>query len=385
MMLFNFKFFFNLAYLSLFKSKGTQARLTRKRIVFLLGSFLTFVPLQLIHGFFLLLDWVLFPGFRRVEVREPVFILGNPRTGSTHLLRVLARDEETFAVAKLWELVLAPSITQRKIVRGLGRLDQCFGSPFKRWIVAWQKHAFLEEGQYRRLRLEEPDEDELSLLTIFSAIHLVFAFPFWEAFHRYTRFDSEVSPAEKKRFMTFYKRCMQRTLYIYGPAKHFLSKTPANCGRVGTLCETFPDAKFIYTARNPLSMFPSTMSLFAYQCTHFSDLLEPYPFGEYLLETTKHWYRYPIQKLEESANTYTFVKYKSLVQDLEQTVNGIYTTFSLQISQTYNLVLKNEVREARNYTSQHEYKLEDMGFTPELIITEYQDVFEFFGFDIEGK
>jgi len=45
----------------------------------------------------------------------------------------------------------------------------------------------------------------------------------------------------------------------------------------------------------------------------------------------------------------------------------------------------NEVRKARNYTSQHEYRLEDMGFTPEQIIAEYQDVFEFFGFDIEGK
>lgn len=161
-----------------------------------------------------------------MEVREPVFILGNPRTGSTHLLRVLARDEDTFAAAKLWEFVLAPSITQRKIVRGLGRLDRRLGSPVKRWIVTWEKHAFHEEGQYRRLRLEDVDEDELNLLTIFSSIHLVFAFPFWKAFHPYIRFDSEVSPAEKQRFMTFYKRCMQRTLYVYGPTKHFLSKSP---------------------------------------------------------------------------------------------------------------------------------------------------------------
>ncbi|MEA3326313.1 MAG: sulfotransferase [Chloroflexota bacterium] len=359
--------------------------MTRKRVIFLLGSAAIFVPFQLMNGLFLLLDWVFFPGFRRVEVREPVFILGNPRTGSTHLLRVLARDEETFAVAKLWELVLAPSITQRKIVRGLGKLDRCFGNPFKRWIVAWEKQAFKEEGRYRRLRFEEHDEDELILLTIFSAIHLVFAFPFWEAFHRYIFFDSEVSPAEKRRFMAFYKRCMQRTLYVYGPTKHYLSKSPANCGRVGTLCETFPDARFVYTTRNPLSMFPSTMSLFAYQCNHFSDLLEPYPFGEYLLETTKHWYRYPLQKLAQSAHTYKVVKFKQLVQDLEQTVIDICTAFGLETSPEFGQALKEEVRKADAYTSRHKYSLEDMGITPDQIVAEYQDVFERFDFDTEGE
>ncbi|MGD9001644.1 MAG: sulfotransferase, partial [Anaerolineae bacterium] len=210
---FNFRLFFRLSYLSLVKSRGTHARLTRKRVLFLVGFFAIFVPGQLINGMFLLLDWILFPGFRHVEVREPVFIVGNPRTGSTHLLRVLARDEQTFASAKLWELVLAPSITQRKIVRALAGLDRRLGSPVRKWLVGWQKRAFQEAGQYHRLRLEEPDEDELNLLPIFSAIHLAFAFPFMEEFRRYILFDSEVPPAEKARFMAFYRRSMQRTLY----------------------------------------------------------------------------------------------------------------------------------------------------------------------------
>lgn len=127
------------------------------------------------------------------------------------------------------------------------------------------------------------------------------------------------------------------------------------------------------------------MSLFAYQCTHFSDLLEPYPFGEYLLETTKHWYRYPLQKLAESANTYTVVKYKHLVQDLEMIVGDIYSTFGLAVSPNYAQVLKMEVSKAENYTSRHNYALEDMGYTPEQIIAEYQDVFELFSFDTEGE
>jgi len=166
MISFNFHLFFKIAYFSLFKAKGTHAQLTRKRVIFLVTSTAIYVPLQLINGFFLMLDWILFPGFRHVEVREPVFIVGNPRTGSTHLLRVLAQDKKTFATPKLWEQVLAPSITQRKIVRALGRLDRRLGGSIRGWLTGWQNRAFQEEEQYRRLRLEEPDEDELGLLTI---------------------------------------------------------------------------------------------------------------------------------------------------------------------------------------------------------------------------
>ena len=89
--------------------------------------------------------------------------------------------------------------------------------------------------------------------------------------------------------------------------------------------------------------------------------------------------------MAESANTYTVIKFNHLVEDLEMIVGDIYSTFSLEIRQTYNLVLKQEVIKARNYTSQHEYKLEDMGYTPEQIIDEYQDIFEFFRFDTEGE
>lgn len=57
-------------------------------------------------------------------------------------------------------------------------------------------------------------------MPIFSAIHLVFPFPFTEEFVPYVYFDTEVPLAERERFMAFYRRSMQRTLYDHGPTKH---------------------------------------------------------------------------------------------------------------------------------------------------------------------
>ena len=342
---------------------------------------MTYIPLQLINGFFLLSDWVFFPKFSHIEVKQPVFIIGNPRTGSTHLMRVLAKDKKNFAVPKMWELILAPSITQRKIVRALGRLDQRFGNPLSHWILEWEARAFREGRKYRRVRFEEPDEDELSLLTIFSAIHLVFAFPFLEAFRPMVFFDQEFSPAEKNRFITYYQRCMQRTLYIYGIEKHILSKSPANSGRVGALSETFPDARFIYLTRTPLEVYPSLMSLFSFNCSLFADPLEPYPFGEELLEITKHWYSYPFARLEQNPNNYQILRYEDLVQDLERSVREIFTSLGLEIDPAYAQSLQTAVAKSEDYNSRHDYSLAEMGYTPEQIIAEYRDAFERFGFE----
>jgi hypothetical protein len=379
---FNFGLFFRLTYLSLFKARGTHARLTKKRVLFLLGFYAIFIPLQITHWVFFLLDGLLFPGFRQVEIREPVFIVGPPRSGSSHLQRVLARDEETFASSELWELLLAPSITQRKIVRGVAALHRRLGRPGRGRLTAWQERTFQEAGQYHRIRLREPDEDELSLLPIFSAIHLAFPFPFLDEFSPYVYFDSRVPPAERERFMTFYKHAMQRTLYVYGPEKRFLSKTPANSGRMQTLRETFPDAKFICTTRHPASVLPSTISLFAFQSSVFSDLLEAYPFGEHLLEMTGHWYRHTLDTLEQmSSDRYTIVRYEGLVGDLRVSIDEIYTTFGFEISPAYAQALEEEVERARRYTSNHRYSLEEMGLSREQIEADYADVIARYGFD----
>ncbi len=381
--LFNFRLFYKLVTISLFKSKGTNGRLTRKRILFLVIAAFTYIPLQLINGVFLLMDWIFFPGFRKVEIIEPLFIMGNPRTGSTHLLRVLACDEETFSTPKLWELVLAPSITQRKIFLGLVKLDHLLGGHIRGWLSKWQKKTFEDEEPYRKFRLGKFDEDELGLLTIFSSIHLIFAFPFWEEFESHIYFDSKVPSSEKQRIMTFYKRFIQRTLFVHGRQKHYLSKSPAHSGRVGTLSEYFSNAKFIYTIRTPLSVIPSTMSLFNYQCSRFSDLLETNPLSDYVLAITKHWYRYPLERLAQSGNLYTVAKYNDLVQDLGGTVRDIYNALGIEMNHTYSRLLEDEVEKARGYKSRHKYNLEKMDFTKEQIISEYQDVFEHFGFDTE--
>jgi len=125
------------------------------------------------------------------------------------------------------------------------------------------------------------------------------------------------------------------------------------------------------------------MSLFTYQCSRFSDLLGENPLSDYVLAITKHWYKYPLERLAQSGNLYTIAKYDHLVRDLGEAVREIYKDLGFEINQIYAKLLDDEVKKARGYKSKHAYDLESLGFTKEQIITEYQDVFERFGFDTE--
>jgi hypothetical protein len=56
-------------------------------------------------------------------------------------------------------------------------------------------------------------------------------------------------------FMWFYRRIKLKH------GKRLVMKTPGNAARLKVLTKLFPDARFVYIARNPLDVFPSTVKL----------------------------------------------------------------------------------------------------------------------------
>lgn len=384
MLAFALRRFVRLTYLSFFKGQGTHARLTRKRLVFLIKLYTTLVPLQFVHWFFFFLDDIFFPGYRKVEVKEPLFILGNPRGGTTHALRLVSRDEQNFACPRAWELLFAPSITQNKIFRALARLDRRLGSPLLRRIEAGEQDFFQDFDRYHQLRMRAPDEDEGFFFPIFAGAQLIFMFPFAQEFDVCLDFD-KLAPADRQRFMAYYKRAIQRLLYVRGPGKRFLSKAPSNSGRVEALYETFPDARIVCVVRSPLEVVPSSTSFFAYQWHAFCDPLEEYPLRDFTLDLIGRWYRRPLQHLERAPrSSYAIVKYDDLVQDPERTIADIYTHFGLALGPEFAQTLRREADQARRYRSQHTYSLEQFGYTREQIVARYQDIFDRFGFATGG-
>jgi hypothetical protein len=314
-----------------------------------------------------------------VRVREPVFIIGLPRSGTTHMHRLLAKDPQ-FTSFRLWEIMLAPSIVQKKLFKALGVLDRKLGNPASRFILRFEKEKL--KNKFHETGLFKPEEDDPILLHIFSSFFLVFMFPLDEYVRRFSRFDLEIPAAERIRIMKFYQQCVQRHLYVFGKEKRFLSKNPAFSPKIQSIKETFPDAKVIYMARNPLQAVASGMSIRSFWLDRLSSPLSPEAVQSFIIQRALFFYNYPLEILSAwPKNRHAFVNYDLLIADPEQTVLDIYERLCLDVSTPYRTALSLEKIQSLSYRSQHRYASEDFGISHDAIISLFQNVFEKFGFD----
>ena len=88
-----------------------------------LGAFLILQVRQAISATTLGLDHLVYPRYRKQAIDRPIFIIGNPRSGTTFLHRLLLGAGD-MAAFELWEM-LFPAITARKLLGGVvPRLDR---------------------------------------------------------------------------------------------------------------------------------------------------------------------------------------------------------------------------------------------------------------------
>ena len=175
--------------------------------------------------------------------------------------------------------------------------------------------------------------------------------------------------------MAYYRRCIQRHLFVFGQDRRYLCKDPNFCGRVQALSETFPDAKFVYLVRNPCAVVPSLLSL----------LSEHYSVNGHvdaILHEIGHRYRYPLAQLDKRPVHQTaIVPYSKISKNPDRTVRELYRQFGLKLAPAYEPVLAKAKERADRYSSAHDYSLEQFGLSDFTIQVWYSDILNRFGFE----
>jgi hypothetical protein len=380
-MMYNFRLFWRMAKRSFFKSNGTYGKLTRKRFLFLLLFYSVWPGWAVFTWLCFHLDDLIFPAYKQQPLEKPLFILGNFRSGSTFLHRLLSRDSATFTSLRTWDIFLMPSITQRMIFRGLARVDRVFGSPLVNLLKSIDQRS-LGQVRIHKISLFEPEEDENILLHAWSTFFVSLLFPFLDDLPPYQFFDDAIPAAEKKRIMGFYRSCLQRHLYATGGKRYFVAKNPAFSAKIETLMEFFPDARILYLARNPLDMLPSTISWLSYAWHVFSQPPEKYLYRDQVLALTKYWYRHPLAVLDKNPSPHNMIlNYEDLIRWPEQVIRSFYEQFGYAESSGLEKIIQEAIEETRTHHSDHVYHYEEMGFSHEEIVREFDDIFARFNFD----
>ena len=378
-----FLIFFRLLGATYFCSRGTPGRLTLKRFCVMSAFLPILFMVQLMHWVGFLLDDIFFRGYRNIEVKEPLFIVGIPRSGTTLLQRVVAGDTERFTSFTLWELLFAPSIIERKFWLGLGKLDRLIGKPGARLIAFIERNAFAQLDAIHRISLKAPEEDYFVLVPILACFILILPFPFSQELWRIAYFDQAMPQKDKQRIMAFYKACLQRHLYVRGAEKQLLSKNPSFSGMIESLDETFPDCKIVGCIRDPLEAIPSLISSMMSGARIFDNDPQGHGFRDQLLEMLKYFYEHLTHQLPKMPDErHAFVTLNELKERLGDTVRQIYDKLGWTMSPAFQTFLQMEDERARKYSSKHKYTLEMFELEPDDISREFAYVYERFDFDV---
>ncbi len=338
-----------------------------------------FLALQLLHWAGFVLDEVFFRGYRKIAIRQPLFVLGPPRSGTTYLHTVLASDSQ-FTTFTLWECLLGLSVTAKMFVLGLKKIDGLIGRPGAR-LLTWAISRLLGDmDEVHPFRLAGPEEDFLCLLPLNACFIQVVPFPRAKWLWRLARFDQELTAGERNRMLDYYRGCIQKHLYVFGADKTFLSKNASFAGMAHSLLDEFPDARIVSCMRDPLSTVPSQLSslLPGLSACGFTGVDKD--FGDRLTELLRFYYLNLASARDRNPTRMTFVENRDLRTNPEQAVRSAFARIGLEVRPALRRQLRIESQRSERSASRHRYSLDDFGLDEAKIMSQFDSVYRHFSF-----
>ncbi len=306
------------------------------------------------------------PEIEDEEIRQPVFIIGINRTGTTYLHRLLYRDERFWALRgyELIKPVLPPEVK-----------PEVAGTPedprriyLEDMLVA---SGFTEvfEGLHH-VDIDEPEEEFGLLRQSFcswagTVRHNIPAYTRWLEATGSER--AYINHRRALQVFNFQKRQQQ------GRQGQWLLKMPFHLIELEALIQAYPDALFIQTHREPVQVMGSWNSLVERMRSRTT---EPQPLHEQGREQLA-FMRYMMERAvdfrlahPELEDRWVDVNYLDLVQDPLAIVQIIYDHFGWPLSQETEDRMDDWLywqSQRRRKEKRHRYDLADYGLTPEAV------------------
>ena len=209
------------------------------------------------------------PEIRDIEIKKPIIVIGLPRSGTTHLVNLIAADQRLRSMP-LWEgQEPVPDPAERPGADGIDpRWHRC--------NAIWERmqtstpliaamHPMLPDHIHEELEFLLPD------FTSYNN-EWVARVPKWRDYY----LSQDQTP--------FYQGALKTGLQILQwtkPRERWILKCPQHLEQIGPLMSTFPDATIVVTHRDPVSVIQSAATMMTYSSRMSYHTTDPSWYLEY--------------------------------------------------------------------------------------------------------
>jgi len=312
------------------------------------------------------------PELEKIPIKDPIFIIGLPRTGSTITYNLLALDNDVRTL-KLWEIIHPtppPSdpISEKQRIRRLS------------WALAFQRlwSPGLDKIHYIRANLAEEETMWFSQNNWFPGLAIgINSPPITEWF-----LSQEDKTGDKAfhMYQDFRNILRMRTIDKGVPSRWLFKGVLIHQHCLPALFRVFPDARVIYLRRDPCEAVASAASLETVLGGQYQEI----DFKRYgpermpmliSLEGSTQNYRRSLPP-EDERKHFVDLLYKDTIADPYASIKKVYNQFGLDFSEEYsNRMTKYLADNPKGKHGKHNYSLKTYGLTDEGVRAAFAPVY----------
>lgn len=257
----------------------------------------------------------------------PLFVIGHWRSGTTFLHNMLTKDPDA-AYSTTYQCVFPDNMKSKWLFKTFMRIFMPRVRP----------------GDNLEISASFPQEDEygMSNLTHHSYYHTFYFPSSYQSLYRDSiRFDT-LSEEEKEDWKNLYRQLVIKAIMNSGGSRIVL-KNPANTGRMLTLLELFPEAKFVHIIRNPVIVYLSTKKFFSqlYPIVNL-EIFTDDEISEMVLDVYENLMKDYLEDLKQvDPDRHLEIRYEDLVEKPIENLEIIYSKFNYSNFQQLKPVFEN--------------------------------------------
>jgi len=316
-------------------------------------------------------DRIFFSDSKKQKLKNPVFIMGHPRSGTTFLHRFIAENNSSFRGIKLWELLI-PSIFARNLI-----------SPLFKMFPSLTKKKLYDPAIHKTGFMFEETDDAAVFFRYFDGLFYWLFVSAWKK-NPTRNIEQELKKIAGNEKNIRFLNVLYRK-HMLNDNRRLISKSFSFIFNLEEIKKSNPDAKFIFMVRDPMETIPSAMSLersIQNQLNGFSGLKKEKQLAYFgiVYQASQFFYKSFEEIIENKEDSILVITYNRLKMNFGETMKEIIGFTGMDCDEQFLDKIKEQEARQKSFASEHKYSPEEFGLSEEMIKRDFDFIYRKYNF-----